>query len=278
MSNDQPQSFCLKPNCASYSNSVNTRARTPALALLLASALLVASVALALGSDTLPTGEFEDVDGEGGYLVISSVDHNKLAFELVANGANLHSCSLSGSIEGNRGRTGTEHGQSICIVDFHALPNAITVQVDGAEGNFEACRAFCGVRASFDRTYAKPPVGCTGPERRAIYSKFAQADHAKEYSRALGELDRVQADCAPFFDWKERDAVHNHRALTLHHLHRNGECMSELDDTLAFSADNEAALREHFSGEPMKFEAYLPTARTTWEARRLCSGREQEAP
>jgi hypothetical protein len=242
------------------------------------SLLLFASLALALGSDTLPTGSFEDVDGPGGYLVISSADNKQLAFQLVAYGANRHTCGLTGTIEDNRGRASASADQSICLVDFHATPNAISVQVDGAPGNFEACRAFCGARASFDRTYYKPPPGCTRPERQAIYQTFRQTEAAKEYSRAYGELQRVRNHCGRFFGWIERDRVHNHLALTLHHLDRNGECLTELGKTLASSADDEAALREDFFGEPMSFEEYLPTARTTWQVRGLCSSAEPRAP
>jgi hypothetical protein len=152
------------------------------------------------------------------------------------------------------------------------------VQTDGAAGNFEACRAFCGMRASFDRTYYKPPAGCTRPERQAIFETFRQANDAKEYSRAFAGLQRAQAECGRFFGWIERDRVHNHLALTLHHLDKNAECLSELGKTLASSADDEAALRDKLVGEPMSFEEYLPTAKTTWQVRSLCSGAEQKTP
>jgi hypothetical protein len=99
---------------------------------------MLASVAFALSSDTLPTGEFEDAEGPGGYLVISSDAHNKLAFQLVNNGANGHSCGLAGNIEGNQGRTKPRLGLGVCMINFHADSNAITVEVDGADGNFEA--------------------------------------------------------------------------------------------------------------------------------------------
>src|ERR1700719_68329 len=184
---------------------MKSRVHTRALAFSFASA--VASFALPLGSDTLPTGDFEDVDGPGGYLVISPADNKQLAFQLVAYGANRHTCGLSGIIESNRGRADNSADQSVCIVDFHPSSNAMQVQTDGAAGNFEACRAFCGMRASFDRTYYKPPAGCTRPERQAIFETFRQANDAKEYSRAFAGLQRAQAECGRFFGWIERDRV-----------------------------------------------------------------------
>src|ERR1700719_247761 len=78
---------------------MKSRVHTRALAFSFASA--VASFALPLGSDTLPTGDFEDVDGPGGYLVISPADNKQLAFQLVAYGANRHTCGLSGIIVGS---------------------------------------------------------------------------------------------------------------------------------------------------------------------------------
>jgi hypothetical protein len=209
--------------------------------------------------------------------VISSTDNRQLAFQLDAYGANRHTCGLSGTIDGNRGRVTATADQSICLVDFHTMPNAVNVQINRAPGNFDACRAFCGARASFDRTYYKPPEGCTRPERQAIYQTFRHSDEAKEYSRAFADLQRAQAECGRFFGWIERDRVHNHLALTLHHLDKNTECLTELSKTLASSVDDEAALRNKFEGEPMSFEEYLPTARTTWQVRGLCSGAERTA-
>jgi len=225
---------------------MKTRAQIHASAPAFGSLLLFASIALALGSDTLPAGAFEDVDGPGGSLVISSTENKQLAFQLEAYGANRHTCGLSGTIDGNRGRATNSADHSICLIDFHTTPNAVSVQVSEAPGNFEACRAFCGVRASFDRTYFKPPAGCTRPERQSIYQTFRQADEAKDYGRAFADLQRAQAECGRFFGWIERDRVHNHLALTLHHLHMNAECLTELGKTLASSVDDEAALRNKF--------------------------------
>jgi hypothetical protein len=83
---------------------MKTLAQIHAIAPAFGSLLLFASLALALGSDTLTTGTFEDVDGPGGSLVISSTDNRQLAFQLDAYGANRHTCGLSGTIDGNRGR------------------------------------------------------------------------------------------------------------------------------------------------------------------------------
>jgi hypothetical protein len=235
-----------------------------------ASAIMFASVAFGLSSDTLPTGEFEDVQGPGGNLVISSDDKKKLVFRLVANGANGHSCGLGGDIEGNQGRTESLGDVGACIVDFQTESNGITVKVDGAEGNFEACRAWCGMRASFDRVYIKVPAGCTPSERQAMHSASKQAKDAK---RAVDGLKRLQVDCYRYFELIERDVIHNDMALALHHLDKNRQCLRELSGTLASSADSEAALRENFYGEPTDFEAYLPTARTTWQLHRLQTAR-----
>jgi hypothetical protein len=239
---------------------------------------MATSVAFGLSSDTLPTGEFEDVQGPGGNLVISSDEKKKLVFRLVANGANGHSCGLGGDIEGNQGRTESLGDVGACIVDFQTESNEITVKVDGAEGNFEACRAWCGMRASFDRVYIMVPAGCTTSERQARNSASKQAKDAKDYRRAVDGLKRLQVDCYRYFELIERDANHNDMALALHHLDKNRECLHELSETLASSAGSEAALRENFYGEPADFEGYLPTARTTWQLHRICSGMHQKAP
>lgn len=134
------------------------------------------------------------------------------------------------------------------------------------------------MRAGFEGIYTSPPTGCTRLERQATYRIFAQADKDHDHGRAFDELRRVQANCPPFLGWIERDAVHNHLALTLHHLGKNDECLKELEYTLASSAGNEDSLRGNFSGEPMNFEAYLPIAQTTWYILKLCNSEEQKAP
>jgi hypothetical protein len=58
----------------------------------------------------------------------------------------------------------------------------------------------------------------------------------------------------------------------------DAECLMELGKALTSSVDDEAALRNKFYGEPMSFEEYLPTARTTWQVKGLCSGVEPGAP
>lgn len=239
---------------------------------------MFASVAFALSPDTLPTGEFEDVQGPGGNLVISSDEKKKLAFRLVANGANGHSCGLEGNIEGNQGRTESLGDVGACIVDFEAESNAIAVKVNGADRNFEACRAWCGMRASFDRAYIKVPAECTASERQAKYIASKQAKDAKNYRLEVDGLKRVQVDCYQYLEWIERDNVHNDVALALHYLDNNRECLRELSKTLASTTGSEAALRDNFSSEPMSFEAYLPTARTTWQVHRNCSGAHQRRP
>jgi hypothetical protein len=260
-----------------HSNCIRNRAWFFVAALCWAFAILFGSVAFALSPDTLPTGEFQDVQGEGGNLVISSDDKMKLVFRLVANGANGHSCGLEGSIEGTQGRTESLSDVGACIVDFETESNAIAVKVNGADGNFEACRAWCGMRASFDRAYIKVPAGCTVSERQARYSASKQAMDAKNYRLEVNELKRVQLDCYQYFERTERDNAHNDLALALHYLDKNRECLKELSETLASTAGSEAALRDNFSGEPMSFEAYLPTARTTWKVHRICSGARQKA-
>jgi hypothetical protein len=271
-------SVCLKRRSPRLSNSAKTRKRASVLVLSRVFALCFAPLVSALPTDPIRTGDYEDANGAGSYLEISTADHGKLSFVLLSNGANGHSCFLSGTIEGNRGQSGTEHGLPNCAVDFHQTSNAIDVQVSGLDGNFEACRSYCGMRAGLEVTFTAPPAGCSRLERQATYRIFAQSDKDHEYGRAFEELRRVQAHCPPFLGWKERDAVHNHLALRLHHLGKNDECLRELENTLGSSAGDEETLRDSFYGEPMHFDYYLPTAKTTWYIRKLCKGEEPKVP
>jgi hypothetical protein len=251
-------------------------ASVPAFALVVG--LSLSPVASASPADQVQAGNYEDTDGSGSYLEISTADQGNLVFQLVSNGANGHSCSVAGTIEGTRGQSGSANGLPNCVVDFHAMPNSIEVRVGSLDGNFEACRSYCGMRAGFEGTYSATPAGCSRTERQATYRSSAQAEKDHDYGRSFEGLRRVQADCQPFLGWIENDAVHNHLALALHHLDRNDECLKELDTTLASSAGNERSLRDNFEGQPMSFDAYLPTAKTTWHIRELCTGGQPKAP
>jgi hypothetical protein len=247
-------------------------------------------VRTALGAPPLAAGDYSDIDGGVGTLSIATRADGSLAFEIEADGANLHTCSVSGTIQDGASRIlSPSGGGDACVIDFHAAsdpardpapgsgPDAIEVSVNGTAENFEACRAFCGARASFDRTYFRVPSGCNTKARQDTYGAFKRAEKDKDYLSGLDILEPLQSRCGRFLGWIEQDRVHNHLALMLHGLGRDADCLRELGRTAAGSAGNEAVLNENFIGQPMSLEAYLPTAHTTWTIRRRCGG-EPEIP
>ena len=261
-------------------------ARPCASAVCLTGLLLLAHAARS--APPIEVGDYSDIDGGVGSLSIALREDGVMAFALQAQGANLHVCDVVGTIRDGQARIeGFSTPGQVCVIDFRAVTdpagptvgaapasghNAIEVSVNGAPGSFEACRTFCGMRASFDRTYYRMPAGCNAKARQETYSAFKLAEKDKNYRAGFDILQPLQSRCGRYLGWLEQDKVHNHLALMLHGLGRDVECLQELGRTAAGSADDEAALEKGFVGEPMSFEAYLPTARTTWTIRRRCSG------
>ncbi len=203
----------------------------------------------------------------GGATLVVTQGKGGLRFALDAVGTNAHTCTLAGSLRGDEARTDPEDdGASICRIGMAAQGDAIEVTPRD-----ERCREYCGLRAGFEGRYVRVPPGCsvTGRERRN--QAFLADYRAKRYAAALGTLRQTEAACGKFFDWAEKDAFANDKALTLHRLGRNQECLAALDDTLVADNRNEAELREDFWPAPTDWDIYLPIAKANWHNRKLCT-------
>lgn len=217
-------------------------------------------------------GEYATQPGYG-LLTVTAGKDGVRRFSIDALGVNGHMCTLEGRIEGGVGRTDPDAGEaSICSVDFKGEGGAFEV-----EPRDERCREFCGMRASFAGRYVRVPPGCSPTGREKRNQAFLADYRAKRFPAALRTLQQTEAACGRFFDWAEKDSFANDKALTLHRLGRDKECLAVLAGTLVADNRNEDELREDFWPAPTDWDIYLPIAKATWTNRRLCEAGNKRA-
>ena len=230
----------------------------------LAALLLIPAWAIAAEASPPAPGRYIR-EFDSGTLEITRDKSGKLGFEINTIGGNCHMCGITGSIDKNVG-----HGDpwanedSKCYVSFTKTASGYDVKPT----TFEECRPYCGARAGFDGEYKTPPKGCGASEQEATRAKFADLYRAKEYARAAAALEPLVAQCREFINWIAIDEVRNDLALAELHSGNAGLCLKTLQDTAAWDAKDEEALKGRLP--PCDFDNYVELARKTWFNRALC--------
>lgn len=237
--------------------------RTMGLFMGLCMALSMAADAAAQTAPPGP-GRYETEGGWGHLTLEAGSRKGTLRFVIETLGGNAHTCSVGGTLQGDRGVADDETGPDACAIRFTARGDRIEVKPLTPEN----CRTFCGARASFDGTYLLPPEGCRPAQRQSRRAAFLAGYQARRYSEALAQLSALQRDCGLLLSWLETDRVRNDLAVTLHHLGRDDECLAQLKATRAAQWSTEAEVREGLP--PSDADAYLPVAKATWTNQRLC--------
>lgn len=229
----------------------------------------------AQAAPVVPAGDYV-LDGGGGQLRIEPrADAMRFSIDVV--GGNAHTCSLSGRLVGTQGRTDDADGpDSVCRIQIQPSADGLQMTVAPVPATSEACRSYCGMRASFEGRYLKPQGVCTAAEQRRARDAFLAHYRAKRFDEAVATLAPVLAQCRPLIDWIRLDRLRNDLALAHLHAGQAGTCTTLLRQTVAAESANEAALREALP--PMDFDSYLPTARATWHNLRLCAARPGARP
>lgn len=231
-------------------------------------ATLCMALALPLGAGAQASaprpGSYETEGGWGQLTIKSGNRPGTLGFSIEAIGGNAHTCSVGGTLQGDRGVADDETGPEACAIRFTARGDRIEVKPLTPEN----CRTFCGARASFDGTYLLPPEGCRPAQRKARRAVFLSAYQARRHAEALSTLSAFQRECGALLSWLEVDRVRNDLAVTLHHLGRDDECLAQLKATRGAQWSTEAEVREGLP--PSDADAYLSVAKATWTNQRLC--------
>ncbi|MBE0316658.1 hypothetical protein [Xanthomonas citri] len=183
-------------------------------------------------------------------------------FEMLAVGANGHTCSLEGTLRGDTAEV-SDASDTPCKLAFKPVAGGFSI----AALTPDSCRDYCGMRASFEGDYLKLPAGCTSAASSRRREAYLRDYRGKRYSEALAGMQAFAGECGEFLNWLDRDRFANDRALTLLRLNRPQECLAALDQTMAGRSRDEAS----FQAEMDKDSTMLPPiAKSTWFNRKLC--------
>ena len=235
--------------------------RFPLLILLISAILAAASTGIA---QPIQPGDYV-TEGGWGNLTVKRGKDGKISFRIFAMGGNAHMCDLGGEI--NNGRAvlteSSEDGKP-CVVIF--TPKGDTIGV--APQTPEPCRYYCGMRASFEGTYQRPPAGCSSREMAKTRSEFKRLYDKKQYSEALAKLEPVLSNCSGILHWLDKGRIQNDLAVTLHKLGRYDDCIKILEPLAADASKNDSQIRDDYP--PSDAESYLPIVRSTRTNLKLC--------
>lgn len=201
--------------------------------------------------------------GNHGTLSLTKDASGHMSFEIETTGANCHTCSLMGVVQGSEGVTEkVEADKDACRVTFtQETPQRITVT-----SNNDTCWGFCGARAAFDGVYQIPGAACTSKAQKKRRDQALASYRNKDYKDAESRLNDLLKDCSDFMDWIEKDEVRSEIALAQYHQAKPDACLK----TLAETAAGDSTSQETLTLPPCDQESYLGTAKKIWFNKRLC--------
>ena len=201
-------------------------------------------------------GEYQR-EGGSGRLTITRQGPASLRFRLRAEGPNGHSCALEGEILAGVASLAPDGTREICRVVLGREGESVAVSSNGAD----ACRVYCGVRASFEGLYRPTVMGCAEPARRAARRSFKALYDAGDHAKALATLQPVLERCAAATPWLEAGWIRNDVAITQLRLGAARDCLRTLEPLRADAARSEVDIRAAFP--PSDADRYLAILRAT---------------
>jgi hypothetical protein len=149
------------------------------------------------------------LDHDNGTLSIQQDRQDQSLFKIETIGANCHTCDVSGVIQNGVGRSDAAYGEAQCRIAFaiHGTSIEVTPITE------EACRGYCGARASFEGAYSIPPADCTKDAQQAERDKSLRLYRAHRYASAANLLRALTVQCSNFINWIEADRIRNDLAL-----------------------------------------------------------------
>lgn len=201
-------------------------------------------------------GEYQ-TEGGAGRLTVTRQGATTLGFRLRADGPNGHSCALDGEILAGVASLALPGVREICRVVFGRSGEGVEVSTTSAD----ACRQFCGARASFEGVYRPAVAGCAEPARRAARRQFKALYDAGDYAKALAALEPVLQRCAGAMPWLEAGWIRNDLALAQLKQGAPRDCLHTLEPLRADAARSEADIRAAYP--PSDADRYLAILRAT---------------
>ena len=225
--------------------------------------VLACMVSLATAQTKVPApGEYV-TEGGWGVLKVKRDKEKGLVFNLEAIGANGHSCSMDGQIRPD-GRVDLEDSDPECRVALDPKPEGLDIREIGKQG---ACRYHCGMRASFEAVYRKPPPGCAPSAVEAKRKRFKALYDARKLRDALAVLAPV-LQCEKLMWFQDAAWVRSDLAVTQYFLDDAPGCLATLKPLIDRNAPIELP-----SGGPTDSETNAPLEKALLTNFRRCARR-----
>ena len=162
-------------------------------------------------------------------LYVNGDNSGALKFEIDVVGGNFHTCNLSGVIRNGEARMEDSADEKLpCIVTFKPQKDGIAVE----SKHGRACSAYCGMRASFEGTYTRPPAGCTPSEVRRARNRFKASYDKKQYAEARALLTPIASQCYGTLGIYSQGWVSNDLAITHYRGGNYAACRNTLQPWL----------------------------------------------
>jgi hypothetical protein len=219
---------------------------------------MISALALVLtAAPAVPAAGEYILDGGRGTL---SLKNGTFAISTV--GGNAHLCDVQGTWKGELG-TSKVDGIGTCRIKLVAKGDDVEVTPLDAE----ACRAWCGARATFDGLFLKPIAECRPADVKRSRDAFKKLYVAKRWAEAASLLVPLVEKCERVIDRFEVLWIRNDLAITQHHAGDDAACLKTLEPTgdLRTTSDEDAG-----GGEPAYEEVLKRLTRATRTNAKVC--------
>lgn len=206
-------------------------------------------------------------------MTIEGTAPSQITFEIESAGANCHTCAVSGTVKDGVGiaEPWAANDEHSCQIGLVKTGSAIDVNpLTETE-----CRPYCGMRASFEGRYRRPPRTCSAKSQQARRDRFLTLYRAGNFRGASQTLHSLLAECEEFIDWITIDRIRNDLAVAQFHNGDRSACMATLHSTLAAKYGGEDALKLELP--PCDFDNYIGVAKATWNNQSLCGAKDSGA-
>jgi hypothetical protein len=217
----------------------------------------------AAAAQEVTPGEYVTEQGWGVLRVSPPDAQGRQRLELSATGANGHDCGWTGTLQGPVANV----DDGACIVHVESGPGRLGLTVAEPQN---ACRDYCGARAWFEGDYFIPPAGCSSREREQARAAFNTLYRARSYAAAQARLDPMFDRCGRYLTWLEDAQVRNDLAITLHHLHRDAECIALEKKLIPDGVRSEDEVEGALELPPADKDSFEPLARAAFHNATLC--------
>jgi hypothetical protein len=154
---------------------------------------------------------------EGGWGTLRIQRGGKFNIDVL--GVNGHTCELEGTLKGRVGLTADE---PVCRIELK--PSGDHWDMSIADRDAEACRNYCGARASFAGQYWAQLPACNGKGLDAVKATFIRQYQGKQFDAAASTLETLFAQCGKRIFSPVEQNLRNDLALAYHHAGKDAEC------------------------------------------------------